>query len=69
MRSLVLAVVMLLGGLTIGLAVTGWLEPFLEPILTYLLDPPKPGLQLMPVDFDPFDPCLWGDNSPNDLCV
>ena len=67
LRSLLLIAVLLVG-VAIGLAVTGWLEPFLEPILVYLFDPPKP-LSLGPVDFDPFDPCLWGAVSPHDLCV
>ena len=59
----------LLVGVTIGAVFdAGGLERFLEPILVYLFDSPKPP-DLVPVDFDPFDPCLWGETSPKDLCV
>ncbi len=67
LRSLLLAAVLIVG-VTIGMGVTGGLEPFLEPILVHLSPKPKPP-SLVPVDFDPFDPCLWGATSPHDLCV
>ena len=72
LRSFLLAVVTLVVGVTIGLEITGRFEPFLEPILVYLFAEDAPtasGLSLMPVDFDPFDPCLWGAISPHDLCI
>ena len=68
MRSLLLAAALLFGGLIIGLVITGWLEPILEPILALFDEPPKP-LGLMLVDFDPFDPCVWEATSPHDLCI
>ncbi len=71
LHSLLLAAV-LLAGVTIGLGTTGELEPFLEPILVYLFAEDAPtasGLSLMPVDFDPFDPCVWEATSPHDLCI
>ena len=46
------AVAMLFGGFTIGLVVTGWLEPILEPILALFAEPPK--YILVPVDYNPF---------------
>ncbi len=68
LRSLLLAATLLVG-VTIGLVFdAGGLERFLEPIVAYLFDPPKP-LSLVPVDFDPFDPCLWGGADPQDLCI
>ncbi len=63
LRSLLLAVVSLLVGVTIGLVVA---EPFLESVFA-LFAAEKP--DLVPVDFDPFDPCLWGAISPHDLCA
>ena len=68
MKAKIAVAATLLVGVTIGLEVTGRLEPILEPILVYLSPKPKP-LHLVPVDFDPFDPCLWGASSPHDLCV
>ena len=68
MRAIFILVATLLLGVTIGMSLTGGLEPFLEPILVYFSPDPKP-LSLVPVDFDPFDPCLWGDTSPHDLCI
>ncbi len=71
LRNFLLAVTLLVG-VMIGLGTTGELEPFLEPILVYLFAEDAPtasGLSLMPVDFDPFDPCLWGATSPHDLCI
>ena len=68
MRALFILATTMLLGVTIGLEATGRLEPFLEPILVYFSPNPKP-LDLVPVDFDPFDPCLWGNSSPHDLCV
>ena len=68
LRWFLLAVVTFLAGVTTGLEVTDQLEPFLEPILVYLF--PEPAVpSLVPVNFDPFDPCLWGAVSPHDLCV
>ena len=65
---ILLLTVTLIFGVVIGAGVTGRLEPFLEPILVYFSPDPKP-LDLVPVDFDPFDPCLWRATSPHDLCV
>lgn len=53
MRAWVFVATVLLVGTGIGLAVTGRLEQFLEPILVYL-SPGPPKLYLVPVDFDPF---------------
>ncbi len=74
LRSLLLAAALLFGGVTIGLGVSERLEPFLEPIVSYLShehQQPKPTKpSLVPVDFDPFadeDPCET--NSPHELCI
>ena len=64
-----LLVAALLVGVMIGVGITGRLEPFLEAILTVFAGPEGSRFYLVPVDFDPFDPCLWGPNSPHDLCV
>ena len=65
--------VALLAGVTIGMIFdAGGLERFLEPIVVYLFAEDgagASGLSLMEVDFDPFDPCLWGATSPHDLCI
>ena len=73
LRSLLLAAALLVA-VTIGLEVTGRLEPLLEPIVSYLShehQQPKPTKpSLVPVDFDPFadeDPCET--NSPHELCI
>ncbi len=68
LRSLLLAAVFTVLGVVIGLVVTGQLEPILEPILVYFSPEPE-NYGLVPVDFDPFDPCLWGVTDPHDLCV
>ncbi len=68
LRSFLLAAALLFVGFTIGLGVTGRLKPFLEPILVYF-SPKSTPPSLVPVDFDPFDPCLWGATDPHDLCV
>ncbi len=65
-RRLLLAAALLFGGFTIGVAVTGQLEPVLEPILALFDEPPK--YTLVPVDYDPFAPC-YGVTDPNDLCI
>ena len=54
MRSLLLAAALLFGGFTIGLAVTGQLEPILEPVLALFDEPAAPGL--VPIDYNPFLP-------------
>ena len=59
LRWFLLAVVVFLVGVTIGLEVTGRLEPFLEPVVAYFShehrqQPPK--LRLVPVDYNPFLP-------------
>ena len=57
LRSLLLAAALLVC-VTIGLEVTGRLEPFLEPILVYLF--PEPAVHsLVPVDFNPFPDDLY----------
>ena len=54
LRSLLLATALIFGGFTIGLEVTGRLEPFLEPILAFFAGPEEPRFYLVPVDFNPF---------------
>ena len=69
LRSLILAVTLLVG-IVIGVGVTGRLEPVFDSMLALFAGPvelDKPSL--VPVDFDPFDPCLWGATSPHDLCI
>ena len=66
MRSLLLAVALLFGALIIGLAVTGQLEPLFEHLARFL-PAPAPVLTLVPVDYDPFDPCYL--TGPHDLCI
>ncbi len=54
LRWFLLAVVTFLVGVTIGLEVTGRLEPFLEPILAFFAGPEEPKFYLVPVDYNPF---------------
>ena len=69
LRSLILAVTLLVG-IVIGVGVTGRLKPIFESMLALFAGPVElDKLGLVPVDFDPFDPCLWGEFSPHDLCI
>jgi len=54
MRALFILVATLLLGVTIGVATTGRMEPFLEPILALFAEESAPKLRLVPVDFNPF---------------
>ena len=56
LRWFLLAVVTFLVGVTTGLVVAGWLEPFLESIFALFAEP-RPSL--VPVDFNPFPDDLY----------
>ncbi len=67
MRRSFLLLAAVLSGFAIGVVVTGSLEPVLEPILALFDESSK--FYLEPVDYDPFDPCLWDATEPHDLCI
>ncbi len=55
MRAIYILALVLLVGISAGIAVT-WQQETLP-------------YKLVPVDFDPLDICLWGGDIPNDLCI